>query len=437
MKQYDFNYIDCFEKYDRIMQFNKNKKKYIHGWYPFVEGYSKEFIKSIIDELDYVPQHCLEPFSGSGTTAVELQKFKIKCTAFEVNPFMYTLARSKMRTDYTISGFQKNLNYLEQSLSHLIPNIETICPPPLYKSMMQKEQLEKWIFNIETMRGLLDIKYALNKIDDKKYSQLFKIPLASLLLEISNVYRNGKCLSYKKGWKESADLKREDVHTLFLDRLKNVILPDIIKMNKDKKKSGKLFSNYNFCYLGDSRENISRLENNSIDLVITSPPYLNSRDYTDTYMIELWMLDLIKNYEELRNLRKKTIRSHVQVAWGENIPLLNISELENAIKKLEVHRGQFWNKHLLGMIKGYFLDMDLLFDKLGCKMKKNGKVYFNVANSAYYGVEIETDKIVSRIAINHGFEIEEIRRARKINPSSQQKDLIPYLLEVVIVMRKL
>jgi len=349
---------------------------------------------------------------------------------------MYSLARSKMRTDYTVNGFKKHSNYLEESLLNTIPNIEAVFPPPIYKSMMEKKDLEKWIFNLETMRGLLDIKYALNNINDKKYSQLFKISLASLLLEISNVYRNGKCLSYKKGWKEIKDLKREDVHTLFLERLENVILPDIVKMNRYKRESGKLFSNYNFCYLGDSRENISRLENDSVDLVITSPPYLNSRDYTDTYMIELWMLDLITNYEELRELRKKTFRSHVQVAWGD-LPLLNIPELVAAIKELEVHRDKFWNKHLLGMIKGYFLDMDLLFEKLQYKMKKNGKVYFNVANSAYYGVEIETDKIVSRIARNHEFEIEEIRKARKINPSSQQKDLIPYLLEVVIVMRKL
>ncbi|MBT2653222.1 hypothetical protein [Oceanobacillus sp. ISL-73] len=431
----EFNYVDCFDKYDRIMQFNKNKRKYIHGWYPFVEGYSKEFIQSIIEELDYTPEHCVEPFSGSGTTAVELQKFKIKCSAFEVNPFMYTLARSKMRTDYTVNGFKKHIKLLEESLFNTIPNIETVCPPPLYKSMMEKKELKKWIFDLETMRGILDIKYALNNINNKKYSQLFKIPLASLLLEISNVYRNGKCLSYKKGWKDIDELKREDVHTLFLERLQNIILPDIIKMNQYKRKSGKLFSNYNSCYLGDSRENISKLENNSVDLVITSPPYLNSRDYTDTYMIELWMLDLITNYEELRELRKKTIRSHVQVPWGE-IPLLDIPELKSAIKKLEDHRDKFWNKHLLEMVKGYFLDMDLLFEKLHYKMKKNGRVYFNVANSAYYGVEIETDKIVSRVASNHGFEIQEIRKARKINPSSQQKDLIPYLLEVVIVMKK-
>ena len=34
------------------MQFNKNKKEPFHRWYPFVEGYSKEFIQSIVKEMD-------------------------------------------------------------------------------------------------------------------------------------------------------------------------------------------------------------------------------------------------------------------------------------------------------------------------------------------------------------------------------------------------
>lgn len=433
MKKY--NYTDYFDKYDRIMQFNKNKKKYIHGWYPFVEGYSKEFIKSILDELDFTPKHCMDPFSGSGTTAVELQKYNIKCTSFEVNPFMFNLAKSKMRTDYTITAFKTNLEFLKKVLLEVPIEIERVCPPPIYKSIVEKKELQKWIFDLEVMRGLLDIKYAINKIRDKKYRQLFKVPYAAIFLEVSNVYRNGKCLSYKKNLKTKVSLSREDVQNLFLNKLEEVIYPDILKINKLKQENGKLFSNYTNIHLGDSRESIDKIENNSVDLVITSPPYLNSRDYTDTYMIELWMLDLVSDYSELKKLRRNTFRSHVQVAW-EKTELLDISELKKALNELETHRDQFWNKRLPEMIKGYFLDMNTLIESLSEKVKSGGKVYINVANSAYYGVEIEVDKIIATIGTLHRFEILEIRKARKINPSSQQKEKIPYLLEVVIVMNK-
>ena len=45
MKKYV--YTDYTKIYGRIMQFNKNKQEPIHRWYPFVEGYSKEFIQSL------------------------------------------------------------------------------------------------------------------------------------------------------------------------------------------------------------------------------------------------------------------------------------------------------------------------------------------------------------------------------------------------------
>ena len=152
-------------------------------------------------------------------------------------------------------------------------------------------------------------------------------------------------------------------------------------------------------------------------------------------MIELWMLDYIRSYDELKKLRNNTFRSHVQVAWGHT-DSLDIPYLNKALIELENHRDKFWNKHLLEMIKGYFLDMDILLGNLYSKLKTNGRIYLNVANSAYYGVVIEVDKIIAEIGYLKGFEILEIRKARKLNPSSQQKEKIPYLLEVVIVMRK-
>ena len=61
-----YKHVDYYKTYGRIMQFNKNKKEPIHRWYPFVEGYSREFIESILKEMKKKELVCLEPFSGSG-----------------------------------------------------------------------------------------------------------------------------------------------------------------------------------------------------------------------------------------------------------------------------------------------------------------------------------------------------------------------------------
>jgi len=434
----NFKLVNYNDTYGSIMQFNKNKNTYLHGWYPFVEGYSKEFIRSIINEYKSIngsfPELCVEPFCGSGTTPLELQKLKIKCKSFEVSPFMYNLSKSKMITNYTLNSFNKYYLKIEEYLNNPIENIDEIIKVNASKRIVEKDDLDKWNFDKDTFKGILDIKYAISKFGNTKYERLFTIALASILLDVSNVYRNGKCISYKKNWK-SHHITRLEVHNKFLAKLKNVFLPDIKIINRYKKNE-KLLSNSDLCYLGDVRKNLDRkVIDNSVDLVITSPPYLNSRDYTDTYMIELRLLDYLKEDIDVKSLRKNTIRSHVQVKWNKS-NALNISTLDKSIAKLQTYENQFWNKGLIDMIEGYFEDMDTLFKILYKKLKQNGLIFFNVANSAYYNVEILTDEIVSEIAEKNGFIVKEIREARLIPSSSQQKNKIGYLRESVVIIAK-
>lgn len=424
-----YSLVDYTDKYNGLMQFNKNKDKYIHQWYSFVEGYSKDFIVSVLSELDFTPKLCLEPFAGSGTTPLELQKKNIPCISFEVNPFMHKLARVKMNTTYTVKGLLKNINILENLLnSDLVVDISN----PEYKTIVENDSINKWFFNKNIFNFIQKVRISLGLIKDKKYRELFEIILASLFLKYSNVYRNGKCLSYKKNWKQS-NYSVEDFREEFLNKLKNITMNDIKKLNKYNKKD--LFSNISKCIYGDIRKEIIKVENNSVDLIITSPPYLNSRDYTDIYMIELWMLDLIKNYDTLRELRKKTFRSHVQINYDKLVPL-NIKLLVDTLKELEIHKEKFWNKNLINMIIGYFEDMNILFSNLKDKLTKRGRIYFNVANSAYHGVLIEVDKIIAEIAILNGLKVEEIRIARSLKTSGQQKEQIGQLRESVIVIKK-
>ena len=98
-----YKHTNYFDQYGRIMQFNKNKSVPIHRWYSFVEGYSKEFIESIIKEVNKNNLVCLEPFSGSGTTALELQRLGYKCYSFEINPLMYTISRVKLEKSYDVN----------------------------------------------------------------------------------------------------------------------------------------------------------------------------------------------------------------------------------------------------------------------------------------------------------------------------------------------
>lgn len=423
-----YKHVDYYKTYGRIMQFNKNKKEPIHRWYPFVEGYSREFIESILKEMKKKELVCLEPFSGSGTTALELQNNNIPCYAFEVNPLMYLIARVKLENNYDVNRIIFWHDYIKNSRDNMQVVLQTA-----FSTLYEDENKKKWNYNTEVGIAIQKLKNSISNIDEDIYKDLFTVALASILLEVSNLYRNGKCLSYKKNWKERS-ISQDDVFRRFDEKIEEQIISDI--RNSMNRKTTQ--NNKQHLYNMDSRVGIeNEVQDNTIDLVITSPPYLNSRDYTDTYMLELKTLGFTDSAAEIRKLREKTLRSHVQIKWEDDTQINNVL-LTETLRKLESASENIeqWNDSIIDMVRLYFVDMKKIFYVLYKKMKQNGRVYFNVSNSAYFNVLIDTLEICASIAEQEGFKVIEIRDARKLKTSPQQKEKIDKLLEGVIVLEK-
>lgn len=421
-----YKHVDYYTKYGRIMQFNKNKKEAIHRWYPFVEGYSKEFIKSILDEMNRTNLVCLEPFSGSGTTALELQNNNIPCYSFEVNPLMYTIAKVKLENNYKLDKIAFWHEFIRKKLTIINVNLDT-----KFSTLYEEKNKKKWNYNEIVGIAIEKLKISIDLVEEIKYKDLFLVVLSSILLDVSNLYRNGKCLSYKKNWK-NRELSELDVFKKFDDKINNEIKIDIFSVKKTNQNNKFLLFNE------DSRYGIeNKVNDETIDLVITSPPYLNSRDYTDTYILELKTLGFTKSPLEIRNLREKTLRSHVQIKWKDNTNIDN-KILKNTLDMLKKasEKEKIWNNSIIDMIRLYFVDIQKVFHVLYKKLKVGGRIYFNVSNSAYFNVLINTLEICALIAENEGFKIIEIREARKLKTSPQQKDKVKNLLEGVIVIEK-
>lgn len=422
-------YTDFLEQYGRIMQFNKNKTEPFHRWYPFVEGYSKEFIQSIIQEMNKSTLICLEPFSGSGTTALELQNLGIECYSFEVNPLMYLIARVKLEKVYTVEGVNKWFEFICNTRNTDI----TVNLKSEFKTLYQNDEKEKWNYNKFVAIAIKKLQYVIGLITDNIYKELFLVAFAAILLDVSNLYRNGKCLSYKKNWKDRS-ITEQEVYQYFDNKVMNELIPDIQNSLNSELQVNNKIKLFNI----DSRVGIEeKIKDETIDLVITSPPYLNSRDYTDTYMLELKTLEFTNSNEEIRNLREKTVRSHVQIKWKDSTSINNI-KLNETLKKLEnaAEKKTIWNKSIIDMVRLYFVDMKKIFNVIYRKLKKGGRVYFNVSNSAYFDVLVNTLEICASIAEEEGYRVLEIRKARYLKTSPQQKEAIGSLLEGVIVLEK-
>src|SRR6185436_6123168 len=79
-------------------------------WFKFKEAFAPSFVVETIGRLPYRPTMCLDPFGGSGTTALTCQFLGIKSVTVEVNPFMADVVEAKL-TQYDPTELRRSFRY--------------------------------------------------------------------------------------------------------------------------------------------------------------------------------------------------------------------------------------------------------------------------------------------------------------------------------------
>lgn len=377
-----------------------------HRWYEFKEGFSENLINQAVDEVSSGRNgkgpKLLDPFSGSGTSLVSSGRLGVNATGLEVNPFLAFAAKAKCSTGrWSRASFQQTLDKIFLKSKH-----ETLSPLEGVSTFSEKDGLKKWLFNRSVLRGFTSLDIALK--DTGQYQAPLRLALIASLMDCCNATKDGKCLRYTKDW-QSKGLNSDDLREAFKSKA-STIINDLVE--HDFKGSGlKLLE-------GDSRTTLKRLKANSYDLVVTSPPYLNSFDYSDVYRPELFAGGFINSNEELRRIRLQTLRSHVQVNWdpaGE----ISSSILPPILSQLKEREDKLWDKRLVSMVQAYFSDMADILRECGRIVRPNGQAWIVVSTSAYAGIEIPVDLILADIGCRNGWSLRGVNVLRNIRSSSQ------------------
>jgi hypothetical protein len=246
-----------------------------------------------------------------------------------------------------------------------------------------------------------------------------------------NAKTDGKCLRYKKEWKKLA-YGAEDFVRSFESHL-DMIVEDL--------GAAPIVADVDITN-GDSRKIIKNLRR-KFRLCITSPPYLNSFDYSDVYRPELFLMEMVRNSKDLRRIRLKTVRSHVQVNW--NAPTeSDFGDLySDVISDLQKVEDKLWNRKIPLMVQAYFEDMKCVLQQLSGRAKPDAQVWLVVSTSAYGGVEIPVDLILANIGTQNGWCLREIGVVRQIRHSGHHWKKLPEeqrstskLRESVIVLER-
>lgn len=388
-----------------------------HRWYYYKEGFSPELVKSAIQEVGLSKEDIiLDPFNGSGTVTLTAATEGFNSIGFEVNPFTCFIAKTKI-VNTSIKGFDKSVaRTIENCKNEKVSNLES------FSTFSEATQRDKWLFNQGVLRtfeaGHLHIK------NENHYnSKLLKLALISAAMKNSNVKKDGKCVRYKKNW-ETLNYNSETFIETFVNET-NLIKEDLsnsIKVNP-------------IIYNGDCRKHIDKLDK-KFKLCITSPPYLNTFDYTDIYRPELFIGDFIRNNEELYDLRLKTLRSHVQANWKMPKEQSYGYSFDEVYNKIKSNPEMLMHKNIPYMILAYFEDMKKIFISLKEKAEKGASLWFVVSTSAYANVHIPVDLILADIAIQVGWNLKEIGVLREIHKrKTKYSPDIDKLRESVIILK--
>ncbi|MCX8525893.1 hypothetical protein OF897_18420 [Chryseobacterium formosus] len=365
-------------------------------WYPYKEGFSKSLVQEAInsiklDENDYI----LDPFNGNGTVTLTSSLNNISSLGIESNPFSAFLAKTK--------SVNLSTKELDKDFNKLLKSIKNGKKSKLleYSTFSEYSGKKKWLFNSEVLNAFEGGWQYTDRIYDINKKKLLQLSLISSAIDNCNAVKDGKCLKYKQE-RINKNFSAESFLNSFEGKI-NLIREDLQESIISTKPS---------IINGDSRIILDSIPH--YKLCITSPPYLNSFDYTDIYRPELFLGKFIKSSEELKNLRYNTIRSH-KLIYSNQIPdnILLGQLFEAVINSLPVIK-KGWNKTIPHMIKGYFEDMSIILSKLFATAKKGGELWIVIANSVYLNTEIPVDLILAEIGSLHGWKLKKIEVLRYI-----------------------
>lgn len=152
---------------------------------------------------------------------------------------------------------------------------------------------------------------------------------------------------------------------------------------------------------------LNHVDSASVDLVVTSPPYLNAIDYLRGHRMSLVWLGWTVG--ELRDLRASTIGAE------RGLPTDTETETARKLAAKAVRRFSALTNRQQGMVTRFANDMDRLCATLGRVVKLGGHAVFVVADSQLGGIGIENSSVCRIAARSHGFEV--VKRQRREIPA--------------------
>ena len=383
-----------------------------HDWYRFVLSYPPHLVRDYVKRFSLGPgQWVLDPFCGTGTTLVECKKLGIPSIGLEPNPMAHFASVAKV--DWTVGGRQL-ANCAEAvaaaaAKTFARQRVDTFNLPLLAAGngadaslrRLPEEQAQLLLKNSISPLPLHRVLVLLDSIDARfsgKERHCARLALAKALVQrVGNL---------KFGPEVGVGKIKEDAPVLaaWLDNMQ-AMAGDLDGHGSDADAR---------VLQMDARDAGEALEPNSIDAVITSPPYPNEKDYTRTVRLESVLLGLIRSKKELRALKQRLVRSNTRGVYKADTDDQEVAkheairEISEAIerRRRELGKTSGFERLYPRVTRLYFGGMRRHLASLRHALKHGAKLAYVVGDQAsYLRVMIRTGELLADLAQSLGYRV--------------------------------
>ncbi len=369
--------------------FGPNKAAPIHRWVSFTEGFSAQLVARELERSDR-EVFVFDPFGGTGTTPLVAVQLGHRAAWAEVNPYLREAASTKVAAACAPRPARRRaVTALRKAL--IAGRGETEADNPLLRANEERE-----FFPPGSAEALVQWLRRFEEADDALAQAVGRLAVASTAIAVSNM-------------KRAVDLRRRTVAEL---RRVNLNVDDTVRsrvaqMAEDLERVPHADG---VAALVSADARCLPAEMGEIDLVVTSPPYLNGTNYCRNTKLELLLLRHISDEADLAHLRAEAVTAGINNVSRRMRTPEDLPQVRSVAEALDEHG---YDRRIATMVRGYFSDMKLVLAALHAQMAPDGKLVLDIGDSRFAGVAVDTPMLLVRIAETVGWTLEREEVIRK------------------------
>ena len=392
--------------------FRRNRSEPLHRWVPWIAGFAGSFVGEVLDIANCVDGGgvtVLDPFAGVGTTLVEGLRRGYDVVGYEINPY------AALACEVKLSTLSCKLKPLREAIGQLADlRARSLDGKMLPKSVAPGSFKSKTaFFSPKVERDVLLLQDFIAEQRNTFVRKALKVALGAVMVSFSNYSYEPSLSTRSAAGKEP--IMCADVFGVFRDKVSE-IEADIKYFRHHMKRfphrpDGRV---YQRSYLDDTE----LLSPRSVDVIVTSPPYLNNYHYIRNTRPQLYWLGLINGNGDLKKLEEENFGRFWQTVRGAppvqlSIQLPKLQQVLNTIRRRNPKKGVYGGSGWANYATTYFNDCDRFFGATRRIMKLGGLVVVVIGNNIVQGIHVETDQFLAQIAELHGFKVDGMHRVRK------------------------